>query len=124
MAPRYEVIADYPGSRYKIGELVNEHPEFGFDIFPYPAKHSHIFRLVMWWEFRVEANMPKFVRWIEKHWEGRDLIKDIIVAEVVKTTFDKDGIPYFDCGDFGTVRAVGVEPATEQEYNDYLNSKP
>lgn len=72
LSPRYEIIADYPLSRFIIGTiLISEKDRFGnwyvpsnagdslhFDIDEYP----HLFKPLRWWENRDIKDMPKYIR--------------------------------------------------------------
>lgn len=58
--PRFEVIADYPNSNFKIGQVIEctDIFEEGFPsswFLPYP----HLFRKMNWWECRTKEQMPK-----------------------------------------------------------------
>ena len=69
MVPRYEVIADYPGSTYPIGTIFtsmsngfvrymldgDKHSTNGLNLDKYP----HLFRRMLWWEQRSVEDMPK-----------------------------------------------------------------
>ena len=69
MVPRYEVIADYPGSTYPIGTIFtsmsngfvrymldgDKHSTNGLNLEKYP----HLFRRMLWWEQRSVEDMPK-----------------------------------------------------------------
>lgn len=67
MQPRYIVIADYPGLDYKVGYVLNPHPIYGFDIFPYPEKYPHIFKPLNWYEERELKDMPEYVLFVESN---------------------------------------------------------
>lgn len=66
LAPRYQVIADYPYSPYKIGEvLVDQMFRTGVlrlgllrDSFP------NIFNRLEWWEQRLLGEMPKYLMYM------------------------------------------------------------
>lgn len=51
MAPRYKVIADYPNSPYKVGDIIK--PDECLDCY------SHLFKKLNWWEYRTVDQMPK-----------------------------------------------------------------
>lgn len=59
LKPRFEVIADYPMSNYKVGEIIeckgNRIGTFNKDKVKYP----HLFRKMNWWEKRTKEEMPK-----------------------------------------------------------------
>ncbi len=60
LKPRFEVIADYPKSIFKIGEITN-----GTDLIycdpdgPKYSDYPHLFRKMNWWEKRNIEDMPK-----------------------------------------------------------------
>lgn len=55
LIPRFEVIADYPNSTYKVGEIFHA-------VVPDYAKYPHLFKPLNWWEYRKEEEMPKKVK--------------------------------------------------------------
>jgi len=57
LIPRYQVIADYPNSPYKIGAIAK-----GNECLVNPEcldKYPHLFRKLNWWEHRKIEEMPK-----------------------------------------------------------------
>jgi len=132
LMPRYRVIADYPHNPYKIGDLLEEFTKTAFKLTvtyngnsmdetqanTYPAsaieKMPHLFRKLNWWEERKVEDMPEYVKPVSAPY---------YIFKVVK--FTQDEYCYFignndkEIGEF-TSRFT---PATEQEYNDYINSK-
>ena len=110
MMPRYKVIADYPGmdDSYEIGEVLK--PAYTGIVDAYP----HLFRKLNWWEERKVEDMPEYVKWdvdIYPTWEK--------IMKVDKWnsngSFDHENV---------TISVINCFPATEQQYNDYINSKP
>jgi len=84
LQPRYEVIADYPKSDFKVGDiiqcsddLVNDKDvgaflrkfKYNFD------KYPHLFKKLNWWEHRKLEDMPK--RLICKAIKGDTEIQEI-----------------------------------------------
>jgi hypothetical protein len=66
MKTRFEVIADYPSSPFKVGDIITydgivygmgEPQKFTRD----PEKYPHLFRKMNWWEKRTSEQMPKKV---------------------------------------------------------------
>jgi len=52
--PRFEIIADFPGSPFKVGEIWDATASIvNADDYP------HLFRKLNWWENRKEEDMPK-----------------------------------------------------------------
>jgi hypothetical protein len=58
LTPRYEVIADYPSSIYKIGD---EHNAITINMIAFFEKYPNIFKKMNWWEKRTAQQMPKRV---------------------------------------------------------------
>lgn len=61
LKPRYEVIADFPHSAHKVGDILT-----GFKVTEeffnaYMEKFPHIFKKLNWWEHRKVEEMPKKV---------------------------------------------------------------
>lgn len=117
MIPRYKVIADYPRSRYIIGEIVQygqigRETQIKYD--DYPA----IFKPLQWWEERKVEEMPPFIRFKQdnaifkiEQWDINFLF-GFIDAEKRR-----------GCGLTTFKPEYGYEPATESEYLTYINSK-
>lgn len=70
MTPRYLVIADYPNSHYEIGQIIElslPKDAGGWDMVTLAnneeimPKYPHLFRLLHWWEYRDEKEMPEYV---------------------------------------------------------------
>jgi len=118
LMPRYKVIADYPHNPYKVGDLLEEFTKTAFKLTvtyngnsmdetqanTYPAsaieKMPHLFRKLNWWEERKVEDMPEYV----KYHNGS-------ISLLTKDMIEAGGIVLED-----------YLPATEQEYNDYINS--
>jgi hypothetical protein len=70
LLPRYKVIADWPNSLYKIGEVL-----VGADCIVTKkgikelTDFPHLFKRLEWWEQRTEEEMPKYIRIKEYVWE-------------------------------------------------------
>lgn len=74
LQPRYEVIADYPGSDLPIGTILLE-SKLGYcfreDVLTTSSniiatetvtKYPHLFRRLNWWEHRTPEEMPEYLR--------------------------------------------------------------
>lgn len=111
------VEADYPNSRYKVGQVINATSE---DIVAICSKYEKIFRKMHWSEGRDVSEMPKWV-------ESRFLTTPRIYP-----------VEYSLIGGYPFIRVVGDEswldmetacndwkltPATEADYLEYLKSK-
>jgi len=71
LKPRYEVIADYPGSEYPVGLVLVEdlpgHFSYQKDGRNWTTRlkdinYPHLFRKMNWWENRTVEEMPKKVK--------------------------------------------------------------
>ena len=113
MKPRWKVIADYPGSDYHIGEILDRdwgwvgNDEIGFkhQVSHYP----HLFKKLEWWEERDETNFPKYVK-----------IEDRVI-KVEKWIIEKSSVwmslQYPEKSfTMGSKYYPPVFPATEEEY--------
>lgn len=112
LAPRYKVIADYPGSPFKINEVIP--PELilgnGLDRFPV------IFKKLEWWQERDVSQMPRYLKdkdgkigMFEQTYDGN-------LRGSVMVTFENGDATVRNINDFA--------PATETEYLNYIKSKP
>lgn len=110
LKPRYKVIADYPESPYKIGDIeVDRGWSDTLHLKDFPA----IFKPLAWWEERGEEDMPNYLRIIsynkpivpaKKHFVGRH-----------KNMFE---LP----NNRGCVFYEVCEPATKEEYEEYKSN--
>lgn len=65
LQPRYLVIADYPGSVFKVGQILESDPGRITAIGYYQVdKYPHLFRRLEWWKYRDEKDMPKYIKFI------------------------------------------------------------
>ena len=116
--PRYLVIAEDTSGNWKkdnIIELAENYPFSGFTIevkgnmygSEMFAKYTHLFRLLHWWEFRDEKEMPEYVKHQDK---------------IYKVTGWRGNSPYYEGGKHPFAPEV-VTPATLNEYNEYIKNK-
>ena len=134
LMPRIEVIADYPSSPYYVGEIKDR---LGDNVAAHFAKYPHLFRKLNWWEERKVEDMPEYVKVIANgcsfnagtilkanNWgvypdEGNNFGNEgdyycLLITTEESSTHDK--------GEEVKMNMRNVLPATEQEYNDYINS--
>jgi hypothetical protein len=114
---RYEVVADYPSSTYKIGDILHSDTE---NMSAFFGKYPHLFRLLKWWEHVPIDEFPKYVKIRESE----------IVLKVTDwhtgTIFNGVWGKVVDSNLYNTVYTWWANPATEAEYQEYitkLNSK-
>jgi hypothetical protein len=127
MHPRYKVIADYPGNIHPIGHI------HGHDIngtqnvmkldewLAFHDKYPHLFKKLEWWEDREEKDMPQYVKLVMSN-------RIQFVHKVEKWNgFNSNGQPLYrtynrvNC--LMTYCLLGLDPATEQEYTEYLTQQ-
>ena len=116
MTQRYEVISDYPGSPYSIGDILLQSRPQGYWVLENgqcklgddPGKYKSIFRPLQWWECRKPEEMPLYVK-------GAKSVKKVIniewhTEEYPSLLFEGDTIwcPIWI-----------YQPATESEYIAY-----
>ena len=124
LKPRYKVIADYPDSEFKIGDIKTvtggdlRFTEGYFNA--YPA----IFKRIEWYEDRERNEMPKYVKDVFRP----GMVNDIYVY-CVKKHFTQDCTPiggkvredkkyWVDKNDFSHLYNH-YEPADETEYQNF-----
>jgi hypothetical protein len=121
LAPRYEVIAEDTTGDFVKGQILVRDDEdilfsnyFGFEISEDTIKAlPHLFNPLQWWEQRKVNEMPKYV----KTGSGNRIAKARFDMQDTSAYFmflDHEVHPYSPSGWF---------PATEEEYNKYINSK-
>ena len=59
LKPRWKVIADYPKSQFKVGEIIESKTGFLYCFEDYP----HLFQPLQWWEERKLEDMPEYVNY-------------------------------------------------------------
>jgi hypothetical protein len=121
LVPRYEVIAGYPGSHmyFEIGDILEWNGNY------YKRKENilmakdsvesypHIFKPLQWWERREAGEMPEYYKYSGNH-------------GVFKTSFRINGgivMLNFSPTETVPVNLAYCLPATEEDYNNYINSK-
>lgn len=84
LKPRWKVIANYPNSPYKIGQILNnDWHEYDlpanelfsiatiyFEAHQYPA----IFKKLEWWEERDIEEMPEYVKWTQDKFSNAPML--------------------------------------------------
>lgn len=126
MKPRYKVIADYPKSLYHVGDIINAGSTGEDCIYcdregPRMRHYPHLFKKLEWWQDRAPEDMPEYVK------EGEFVFKAIWTEGAVTENGKQpmrmklnDGY-----GDWQVISNVmcHFEPATEAEYNSYINKQ-
>lgn len=118
LKPRYEVISDFPGSTYHVGEIV-QCLESNTEHFRWPT----IFRQLEWWEKRKENELPRYIKTNGGAW---GLYKGVFKVQCYEQAdhepkSDVDNIFVMLEGKFDRSYRLRIcEPATEKEYGDYI----
>lgn len=108
LKPRYKVIADYPNSEFKVGEILGQ---FAMPI--NKDSFTNIFRKLEWWEDRKPEEMPEYVK--QKNGNTKAVYK-------VRTHFDfQDDKGWGFVADHDGINRYyhAYLPATESEYLAY-----
>ena len=114
LEPRYKVIADYPESNrsFRVGDVLPGERlvenSVRFDQYP------HLFKSLHWSEERDYNDLPDYVR--VTNYNGHPVGKVLEHLPI-------HGLVRLDGSLFGVHHYKNCEPATEQEYNEYLEWK-
>lgn len=118
LKPRYKVIADYPGSDFEVGGII-EMIAFNVDVF---KDFPHLFKRLEWWQERTieEMESVKYAKVIKYrgYWREGDIVKIEKFVHGSVTLAQPTGY-YLKYKHYQPV--FELQPATEQEY---LNSLP
>lgn len=60
LKPRFEVIADYPGTTLKVGDILDK--QNTKNMCEFYEQYPHLFRKLNWWEHRKIEDMPKKIK--------------------------------------------------------------
>lgn len=108
MKKRYKVIADYPYSIFKVGEVLSSFDQFSYISESDCRKYPHLFKPLEWWEDRKPEDLPEYVKniWHKTYHkvEKWDTLEFIIDGRVKK---------HFD----------NYKPATKEEFEEYESQK-
>ena len=118
LKPRFKVIADYPESKFKVGEIIqltwnDPFPDKygGYETFY--NKYPHLFKKLEWWEDRKESEMPQYVAYKLLPDSKEKLIK---VPEHFRNSFGEYNSKIF-CIDQVPYCYSKCRIATEEEFN-------
>lgn len=122
LLPRWQVIADYPFSQWRIGNVImQEHdPQVSLESYP------HLFKKLEWWEHRKPEEMPEYVK--PNNYDSFDEVTDDDSVPVYKIGLDCEHNWYkgeylgvkFKSG--GGLLCDYVDPATSSQYDEYLKT--
>lgn len=120
--PRYELIADFPGNKLHVGDVIHCPVRFTFDFgkelwIKSHDNYPHLFKKLNWWEKRQESDMPMYLRsdLDKKHPTFHKILK----WEMKELWGVIDPIERSVCSLMAFNPEYGYFPATEQEYNSY-----
>jgi hypothetical protein len=123
LKPRYKVKALYPKCIFIVGEIVHGDLIFcdpdGDKFYNYP----HLFTKLNWWVERGISQLPKYV----KSHEGIE-VDFVLKVEKYMVHNESGSVWAFEYlweqeKDIKRMSMSGWLPATEKEYNDYINKK-
>lgn len=115
LKPRFEVIADYPKSTFKVGQILEGELIFCDPDGPKYSDYPHLFRKLPWWEKRERSEMPMYLK---TTYFGRVEICKIADWNMISLRGRIDGSPCH-CDLLLWTNDRMYQPATEEEY---LNS--
>ena len=146
LMPRYKVIADYFHSPYELGDYLEKVTDVRFIVTKHCStqtlahietlnKMPHLFKELEWWEERESSDMPMYLKLTDMV-DGKDDPIHDVVLKVIKHfsagngEWRDDSYRIFCADSYMTptlkrtsYNYIGWIPATEQQYNDYINSK-
>lgn len=113
LKPRYKVIADYPGSPFKVNDVLNERngEDKFYNWIHMMESYPHLFRKISWWEDREEKDMPEY---LSRMIHGRKVVKKLSG----KNFLDDDYMEW----QFGGYNRNDFLPATKLEFTTYQSS--
>lgn len=117
LLPRYKVIAGYPGSHLKVGDILTYVGNNCFkcnDLIFHGSiltEHVHLFKKLEWHEDRAPEDLPKYARWAS----------GLHANEVHKAEFDftSDTLFLNNCASTLSMWIGHLIPATFEEYEAY-----
>jgi hypothetical protein len=122
---RYEVVAEYPSSTYKIGDILHSDTE---NMSAFFGKYPNLFRALSWWEHVLMDELPKYVKWVDGSCTEYFKVDKWVLEK--PTLDDIEGILFVGDNPYSgglVYDYIGeIYPSTYAEYNDYLtklNSK-
>jgi hypothetical protein len=125
--PRYLVIADYPNSPFNVGNILTQYTQFNKTTYwvndnlytdRHPEDYPHLFRLLHWWEYRNEKEMPEYVRF-----ESLLGIEKPSYEHIVAWDMNNENGFIAINKDVRKFHHNAITPATLNEYNEYIKTK-
>lgn len=120
LIPRYKVIALWPFEYVsRIGDIHHQ-PDVSrggqwtalWNWWDEMAKHPHLFQPLPWWSDRKPEDMPEYLKWRTKQ-------------QIVKPVRWEANCEFYYLSEHDIVGYYSdyTDPATEEEYNAYINQK-
>lgn len=115
LKPRYKVIADYPKSLYKVGDILDAGWRSEDCIYcdtegPRWRHYPHLFKPLQWWEERKVEDMPQYLK------GGTNGS----VRQVLHYSYNMEYVEFVG----GRHRKIyKFNPSDLTEYTNYINSK-
>ena len=114
LAPRYKVIATWPNTYSKVGDILS--PTYYVDkAIKFYKTYPHLYRELEWWEDRELSDMPEYVKQVTG-----DIHKVRYNEQYGKVWMETEGGRAW--GIVPNVMAF-FHPATKEEYDNYQKSK-
>lgn len=125
LKPRWKCIADFPDSKYKIGQIYDgfefednifiSPKDFGYSDTPIdiPEDYPAIFKKLEWWEERNKEDLPKYI----KHKLDNIILKVYEYGRYDAWFYqEEDGVTYTPA-----LPIKHFDPATKEEYEQQQN---
>lgn len=133
LQPRFEVIADYPGSVFNVGQILVQDESHEDDFWTgeqlytdrYPKQYPHLFRPLSWWE-RRDPKLIEGVKYLmnKKTKEVHEVVEySAMVGYMsgIRSEF-KSATPEYSTSPFYEMRDVWI-PCEESDYLTFINKK-
>jgi hypothetical protein len=62
LLPRFKVIALWPSTDFKLGEIVGVYLPLGDSAIEFYEEYPHLFKKLEWWEERKPEELPEYVK--------------------------------------------------------------
>lgn len=117
---RFKFIMPYPGSHWEVGDIFESILEDIYKVKSSPVKmiesvmesYPSIFQPLPWWSDRKPEDMPEYLKWRTKQ-------------QIVKPVRWEANCEFYYLSEHDIVGYYSdyTDPATEEEYNAYINQK-
>lgn len=123
MRPRYKVIADYPGSKIKVGDIYQ--PPDNKEIKSFWNKYPHLFQPLPWYAERdkKEVLAVKYLKNNDGVYKVKEWLYEPHPKFWVVAVWGIEKCLREEWKDFYLHTRPSLLPATETEYLEYINGK-